>query len=192
MAWLLVLSGRKRSGRPRAMLTGCASGLIFGIADALTRSAVRTLSGHAWLATLTGWPAYCLIIASLAGMWLMESSFSAAPLNASLPAITAAEPVTGMALGVLVFGDVIRTSAALIAVQAAGMVAMIAGVIMVARAPAFRALHPDRIVRAGASRLAPRQGAAYRMIMVASARGTSSPMTAAPGISPATSRPPEV
>ena len=38
----------------------------------------------------------------------MENSFSAAPLHASLPAITAAEPVAGILLGVVVFGDVIE------------------------------------------------------------------------------------
>ena len=72
--------------------------------------------------------------ASLAGFWLMESSFNAAPLHASLPAITAAEPVAGMLLGVVVFGDVIHLSPGTLALQAGGMVALVAGVILVARA----------------------------------------------------------
>ena len=72
----------------------------------------------------------------------MESSFNAAPLNASLPAITAAEPVAGIALGVVVFGDVIRVSPGMIALQAAGIVALITGVILVARAPMLSSLRP--------------------------------------------------
>jgi hypothetical protein len=42
-----------------------------------------------------------------------------------------------MALGVVVFGDVIHITPLLLAVQAAAIVVMVAGVILVARAPVF-------------------------------------------------------
>jgi drug/metabolite transporter (DMT)-like permease len=61
-------------------------------------------------------------------------------LHASLPAITAAEPVAGMLLGVVVFGDVVHLSPGMLALQAAGIVALVAGVILVARAPALSRL----------------------------------------------------
>jgi drug/metabolite transporter (DMT)-like permease len=142
VAFCFLRAGWRRSGQARATLTGAAAGLIFGISDALTRRTVETLSGHPWTALLTSWPAYSLIAASILAMWLMESSFNAAPLNASLPAITAAEPVAGIALGVVVFGDVIRVSPGMIALQGAGMVALITGVILVARAPVLSSLRP--------------------------------------------------
>ena len=50
----------------------------------------------------------------------MQNAFNAAPLHASLPAVTAAEPAAGIVLGVVVFGDVIHISAWLLALQAAG------------------------------------------------------------------------
>ena len=100
------------------------------------------------MALLTSWPVYCLAAAGLIGLWLMESSFNAAPLHASLPAITAAEPLAGIALGVVVFGDVVRVSAGMIALQAAGLAAIVAGVIMVARAPALSSLRPVQVIRA--------------------------------------------
>jgi drug/metabolite transporter (DMT)-like permease len=140
VALCFVRAGWRRQGTLRATLTGIASGLIFGISDALTRSTVQALSGHSPLAALTAWPAYCLVAASLVALWLMESSFNAAPLHASLPAITAAEPVAGIVLGVVVFGDVIHVSPGLIALQAAGIAALVAGVILVARAPALSSL----------------------------------------------------
>ena len=43
-AWLFVMAGRWRSGQQRATLTGCAAGLVFGIADALTRRTVQPLT----------------------------------------------------------------------------------------------------------------------------------------------------
>jgi hypothetical protein len=76
-----------------------------------------------------------VLIAGLIGLWLLESSFNAAPLHASLPGITAAQPLTGILLGVVVFGDVIRISPGMLALQAAGIAAVVVGVIMVARAP---------------------------------------------------------
>jgi drug/metabolite transporter (DMT)-like permease len=148
IAWLLVMAGRRRRGQQRATLTGCAAGLVFGISDALTRRTVQIADAHSLIAILTSWPAYSLAAASLIGLWLMESSFNAAPLHASLPAITAAEPVAGIALGVVVFGDVVRVSPAMIALQAAGLAAMFTGVILVARAPALSSLQPARVIRA--------------------------------------------
>jgi hypothetical protein len=148
IAWLLVMAGRRRSGQQRATLTGCAAGLVFGISDALTRRTVQIADAHSFVGVLASWPAYSLAAASLIGLWLMESSFNAAPLHASLPAITAAEPVAGIALGVVVFGDVVRVSPAMIALQAAGLAAMVTGVIMVARAPALSSLRPARAIRA--------------------------------------------
>jgi len=113
---------------------------VFGIADGLTRRTMEIMGAHPFTALLTTWPPYCMVAASLVGFWLMENSFNAAPLHASLPAITAAEPVAGMLLGVVVFGDVVHLSPGMLALQAAGMVALIAGVILVARAPALSQL----------------------------------------------------
>jgi drug/metabolite transporter (DMT)-like permease len=135
LAYCFIHAGHRRSGDLRATLTGAGTGLVFGISDALTRRTVQILDAHSFLALLTSWPAYCLVGCSLIGMWLMQNSFSAAPLHASLPAITAAEPVAGILLGVVVFGDVIEISPGMLAVQAAGIVALVLGVIMVARAP---------------------------------------------------------
>ena len=146
IALLLVRAGLRRSSRQRATFTGIAAGLIFGIADALTRRTVEIISSHSLLAALSSWPAYCVLAASLIGLWLMENSFNAAPLHASLPAITAAEPVTGILLGIVVFGDVVRISPGMLAFQAAGLAALVTGVILVARAPALSSLRPSQIL----------------------------------------------
>lgn len=149
VALLLVRAGRRRSGLHRATLTGTASGLIFGISDALTRSTLQIVDSRGVLAVAATWPAYALAAASLLAVWLMESAFNAAPLHASLPAITAAEPVVGIVLGVLVFGDVIRVSPGTLALQAAGIAGLVAGVILVARAPVLSGLRHGRPALSG-------------------------------------------
>jgi drug/metabolite transporter (DMT)-like permease len=83
----LALAGRRRPGPVRAALAGTGAGLAFGVQDALTRRTVDALGGlHQIAALLASWPVYSLVAASVAGLWLMQNAFSAAPLHASLPA----------------------------------------------------------------------------------------------------------
>jgi drug/metabolite transporter (DMT)-like permease len=142
VAAIFVQAGLRHSGTARATLTGTAAGLVFGICDALTRRTVHVMESHPFVHLLTIWPGYSLIAANLVGLWLMESAFNSAPLHASLPGISAAEPVAGIVLGVVVFGDAIRISPPMLALQAAGLAALVLGVVLVARAPALSQLKP--------------------------------------------------
>jgi hypothetical protein len=153
IAVALVQLGRRRSNGLRATLTGTASGLVLGIADAFTRRSVQILDGRDPAHLLTSWPGYATVLTSLIGLWLMQNAFNAGPLHASLPAVTAAEPAAGMVLGVVVFGDVVHVSPLLIAVQGAGVIALVSGVVMVARAPVFRDLRLRELQQSALERL---------------------------------------
>jgi drug/metabolite transporter (DMT)-like permease len=140
IAVFLVQLGRNRSGGMRAALTGIAAGLFLGIADAFTRRTIQIIDGRHPFHLLVHWPGYATVAASIIGLWLVQNAFNAAPLHKSLPAVTAAEPTAGIVLGVVVFGDEVHVTPLLVAVQAAGVVALVVGVILVARAPVFRDL----------------------------------------------------
>src|ERR1019366_7176764 len=73
-------------------------------------------------------------------LWLMQNAFSAGPLHASLPTIAAGEPVAGIVLGIVVFGDRIQISPGPLAIEDGGIAALIVGVVMVARSSAFGGL----------------------------------------------------
>jgi drug/metabolite transporter (DMT)-like permease len=137
VAAAFVQAGRVCTGQARATFTGTAAGLVYGISDALTRQSVQILDNHGFGALATSWAGYSLIAANVIGLWLLQSAFNAYELHASLPAISAAEPAAGIVLGVVVFGDAIRTSPAMIATQIIGVIALVAGVVLVARAPAL-------------------------------------------------------
>jgi drug/metabolite transporter (DMT)-like permease len=140
IAFAAVHYGRLHPGRVRAMFTGVGAGLIFGIQDALTRQTLEILSHHGISAMFTTWAPYALVGAGATGIWLMQSAFNSGPLPLSLPAISAGEPVVGILLGVLVFGDRIQITPGELALQAGGLVALVAGVIIVGRAPAMSQL----------------------------------------------------
>ena len=79
-----------------------------------------------------------------AGCGSCRAPFNVAPLYTSLPGITAAEPVAGIVLGIVVFGDSIRVSPGLILLEASGLIALLIGVILVARSPALSRRHRSR------------------------------------------------
>ncbi len=137
VAFIAVQAGRRRSGKHRATLTGLGAGLVFGIQDALTRQTLQILQNHGMSGLLHSWSAYCLVATGAVGILLMQSAFNAGPLHASLPTITAGEPVAGILLGIVVFGDRISLSPASLATHAGGLAALVVGVILVARAPAL-------------------------------------------------------
>jgi drug/metabolite transporter (DMT)-like permease len=141
VAFIAVQAGRRRPpGRARAMLTGLSAGLVFGIQDALTRQTLEILSSSGISALFTTWAPYALVGAGATGIWLMQSAFSSGSLQVSLPAISAGEPLVGILLGVVVFGDRVQISAGMLAIQASGLAALVVGVILVGRAPALTAL----------------------------------------------------
>jgi drug/metabolite transporter (DMT)-like permease len=140
IAFLAVHAGLRRQGRRRAMLTATGAGMVFGIQDALTRQTLEILQSSGISALFTTWAPYALVGAGTIGIWLMQSAFNAGPLNVSLPAISAGEPLVGILLGVVVFGDRIQITPGMLALQAGGIAALVVGVIMVGRAPALSQL----------------------------------------------------
>jgi drug/metabolite transporter (DMT)-like permease len=140
VAFVAVAIGHRRQGQVRATLTGTAAGLVFGIQDALTRQTLESLQGNSWTVLFSTWSAYALVGAGILGIWLMQNAFSAAPLHASLPAIAAGEPLAGIALGIVVFGDRVQITPGMLAIEAGGIAALIVGVIAVARSSAFSGL----------------------------------------------------
>jgi drug/metabolite transporter (DMT)-like permease len=148
----LAAAGWRRSGEARAALVGAAAGLAFGTQDALTRLVVQTADSARHLsALLTIWPAYTLVAVGAVALFLMQNAFSAGPLHVSLPPMTAVEPVWASVLGIVVFQEKVPVSPVLIALQVAGLVALVIGVVLVARAPALASLrrppHRERTPR---------------------------------------------
>lgn len=186
IAFAAVRAGHRQRGQARATLTGLGAGLVLGIQDALTRRTLEILQRHSYSVTmlLTHWPAYALAGAGIAGIWLMQNAFSAAPLRASLPAIAVGEPVAGMALGIVVFGDRVQTSAGMLAMEAGGIAALIIGVIAVTRSSAFsglrRTTHTTRPGRDSAGHTTP-QGAPGPRSPARSAGRTVAEPSPAPG-----------
>ena len=117
----------------RSVLFATGAGLLYGLQDVSTRAAafnldhlgVRQVFLHAWV--------YVVIGAAIVGIALSQSAFKAARLDYSLPPIAAAEPIAGIALGIVLLGDTVSVSIPGLAAEAACIAAMIVGVIFIGR-----------------------------------------------------------
>jgi len=130
----LVFLARRTDLAGEGTLLGTAAGVLFGLQDALTSRAVPMI-GHGPLGLLTSWKLYAVLGVALVGLVLGQSAFRAAPLTASLPGLTVAEPLTGIALGAVLFSEPLRLSAPAVLAEIAAFVAIAFGVVLLARSP---------------------------------------------------------
>ena len=130
----LVFLARRTDLAGEGTLLGAAAGVLFGLQDALTSRAVP-LIGHGPLGLLTSWQPYAVLGVALVGLVLGQSAFRAAPLTASLPGLTVAEPLTGIAMGAVLFSEPLRLSAPAVLAEVAAFVAIAFGVVLLTRSP---------------------------------------------------------
>ncbi|MFI6897303.1 DMT family transporter [Streptomyces sp. NPDC050256] len=133
---LTAFAKRSRSGVSPALLA-VAAGLLYGLQDALTRVSGQRLSDDGWAALVTGWQPYAVLVLGVTGLILVQSAFETGPLRMSLPALTAAQPLAGIACGIGFLGDEVRTDTGALAWQAAGLAAIVAGIVLLGLHPAM-------------------------------------------------------
>lgn len=138
LAAAAVLVAARAGHRARPVLLALAAGPVFGLTAAVTLSLARTARRDG-LAVLGHWQPWAVILLGGAGLLLSMAAFQAGPLPASLPVIDSAEPVSGVLLGSLIFGERLAASPALLGVQLAAAAAALTGIVVLGRATA---LHP--------------------------------------------------
>jgi drug/metabolite transporter (DMT)-like permease len=161
---LALAMGRLATGPVRAAVTAAAAGAVFGLTAAVTLSLTRLLRAAGPGAVLAHWQPWALLVLGTAGLLLSASAFQAGSLAASLPVMDTVEPVSGVLLGTLLFGERLAASPAGITLQLAGAAAAIAGITLLGRyagTPRLRTAAkqagaitgpPGRAAQAGAAR----------------------------------------
>ncbi|MEW2115777.1 DMT family transporter [Streptomyces sp. NPDC005474] len=135
---LLLTTYAKRSRLSAApVLLALAAGLLYGVQDALTRVSGERFSAGGLPHLLTGWQPYAVLLLGVTGLILVQSAFETAPLRMSLPALTAAQPLAGIVCGVGFLGDRLRTDTGALAWEAAGLAAVVVGIILLGLHPAM-------------------------------------------------------
>jgi len=114
---------RAQKGSVAPAVLGTAAGVAFAGTAALIKECLGLL-GRGPLSLLTRWPLYALLAVGLIGLLLNQLAFQAGPLRASLPALTIADVLASIGIGVWVFDEPIRHSAPALGLQLLGLVIM--------------------------------------------------------------------
>jgi drug/metabolite transporter (DMT)-like permease len=137
LALLLVSTARRMPLVREATLLALAAGLLYGLQDALTRTAGLRLGHGGMTLLLRSWQLYAVVAIGVIGLILVQSAFESAPLKMSLPALTAAQPLAGIACGIGFLGDRLRLTTGALAWEAFGLACIVVGVVVIGRHPAL-------------------------------------------------------
>ena len=137
---LAVLIGRQLSGPAKASLFALAGASTMALQSALYKATISALERDK-LGVFLHWQAYALIITSFLGLYLVQNAYQAGPLAASMPVMDAVLPTVGIALGIGLFGEPIRTSWWGLAGASAGLALLIIGIVVLDTSPAVRRQH---------------------------------------------------
>jgi len=131
----LCLLGAATRRRSRAMLLAVATGILYGVTAALTKSVVAHL-GDGIVPLLSSWETYALAAVATLGTVCQQSAFQAGDLGMSMPAVTVLEPVVAVGIGVSILQEDLRTSGLGWVVVALSTAGLVAGTVMLARSAA--------------------------------------------------------
>jgi len=147
LALLLTTYARRSRLSAAPVLLALAAGLLYGVQDALTRVSGERFTQGGLTELVTGWQPYGVAALGVAGLILVQSAFETAPLRMSLPALTAAQPLAGILCGVGFLGDRLRTDTGALAWEAAGLAAIVGGIVLLGLHPCMPSgtAKPERV-----------------------------------------------
>ncbi|WP_405589584.1 DMT family transporter [Streptomyces sp. NBC_01190] len=152
LAVLLVIKSRRLQPGGKAALLALAAGLLYGLQDALTRVCGEIIGDDGVADLFSHWQPYAVAVIGLTGILLVQSAFEMAPLRNSLPSLTAAQPLAGIACGVGFLGDRLRVTPGALAWAAVGLAAIVFGVVLLGRHPAMPSGITQHKPKVGATR----------------------------------------
>lgn len=148
---VLVAVAVSRSGVLRATLLAVAAGTAFASSATLVKLTTNDLTNVGVVGTATDWPGYALALAAAAGLVLQQAAFASGKLPTATTAMVVMNPVVGSIVAVYAFHEGLPQAPPQQAALAAGALAVICGVAILARSPllgaetpADQADHPDQ------------------------------------------------
>ncbi|QKW26131.1 DMT family transporter [Streptomyces seoulensis] len=109
MATAVALARASGSSLFRAAVLAGAAATGNALTAAMLKSASATLETDGLTAFLTTWQTYGFAVLGIASLLLLENALQAGSLAASQPALTIGDATVSLLLGVLLFGEHIRT-----------------------------------------------------------------------------------
>jgi len=129
---LCLAAGRWRGARPALLAT--AAGVVYGLTAALAKTSAHLLGrgvGH----FAGSWQPWALIPGGILGMVLCQSAFQAGTLKASLPLLTAVDPLVSIVIGIVAFHEQVSQHPLGVALEISAGAVLVLGVLALGRSP---------------------------------------------------------
>lgn len=131
-----------RVPRRRAMLLAAATGTLYGLTAALTKTTGH-LFGEGVAHAFTHWQPYALLVVGITSLLVGQSAFQAGALSSSLPVLAVFDPVASIVIGALVFDEAIGTAGIAPVIEALALASMLLGILHLARSELVAGLASD-------------------------------------------------
>ena len=131
----LVAAGRKRSGALKAALLGTAAGLTFGLLSCLTKEVVEVFEDDGVVAMFEDWQLYAILALGFVGMTITQQGLQTGVLPPEVATSSIFNPALSVVLGLVLFEESIHRSAVDSVAAALALLAMFAGVAVLALSP---------------------------------------------------------
>ncbi|HEY0572834.1 MAG TPA: DMT family transporter [Pseudonocardia sp.] len=100
-----LAGGLSLRGTARCVCLGAGAGVLMATSAALGKAWGEVLNTHGLVGLTSSWQFWAAVGCGAAGTLLSQTAFQAGPLGGSLGAMMAIDPVIGVGLGVVVFGE---------------------------------------------------------------------------------------
>ncbi len=138
---VLVLGAPRQPGRARARRLGAACGVLFAVTAALAKASGHALHYGVYEA-LTSWELYAWLVVAGFGFLLAQSALHAGPLDASMPLLVVADPLTSAVIGMGAFHERIAVHPATALIEFVSVAVIVAAVFSLARSPLVAPAEP--------------------------------------------------
>ncbi|HEX8770039.1 MAG TPA: DMT family transporter, partial [Acidimicrobiales bacterium] len=128
IAGILVFAAGRHTTRRTMYLSG-ATGMLYGLTAALTKTVAHLVSSDA-LGALTEWQPYALLAVALVSLLVGQSAFHAGPLSSSLPILAVVDPLVSIVIGALAFKETVNTSGFASPIELVALVSMVIGILI--------------------------------------------------------------
>ncbi|MGO9558345.1 MAG: DMT family transporter [Acidimicrobiales bacterium] len=150
-----IAAALRSHGPLRAGLLAVAAGVVNGLSAAFIKGIARQIEhsmhagvGSAAVGLFQNWELYAFGMTLLSATLLVQSAFQSGPIRWSLPALTAANPVTSVIIGACVLSEQIRTGPLAIAGAVVGLGLVVGGIMALSSSSLIigEIGHPDTVV----------------------------------------------
>jgi len=133
VACLLFAGARGRGPAVRAAFLGTASGILFGLGAALTKSTVTRFDDGV-TAVVGDWHVYALIVVSIVAFWLEQAALQTGALATAVATTMAFDPLSSLVFGIGLFDEALHESVGVYLLSALLLAVTLAGLVVLARA----------------------------------------------------------